>query len=48
MSTKGQTDYAYFDISNAFNIVPHNLLLRKLTTSDFFWLCYLDSQLSDQ
>jgi hypothetical protein len=31
VSTQGQTGSAYFDLSNAFDIVPHNILLRKLS-----------------
>jgi hypothetical protein len=31
LSTQGQTDSVYFDLSNAFYIVPQNILHRKLS-----------------
>jgi hypothetical protein len=33
VSTLGQTDSVYFDLTKVFDIVTHNILLRKL--SDF-------------
>jgi hypothetical protein len=33
VDTQGQTDSVYFDFSNAFDIVPQNLVLHKLTNS---------------
>jgi hypothetical protein len=31
VSSQGQTDSVHFDLSNAFDIVSHNILLRKLS-----------------
>jgi hypothetical protein len=46
VNTQGQTDSAYFELSNAFDIVPHNLLLRKLT--NFGYVNWFHSYLTNR
>jgi hypothetical protein len=41
VSTQGQTDLVYFDLSNAFDISPHNILLLKLSIFFYFILVTL-------
>jgi hypothetical protein len=46
-----QADAVYFDLSNAFDLVPHNMLLHKLSSFGFsayvsWFRCYLTSRQS--
>jgi hypothetical protein len=45
-----QADAVYFDLSNAFDLVPHNMLLHKLSSFGFFnaYVSWFRSYLSNR
>jgi hypothetical protein len=40
--THGQTDFVYFDLSNAFDIIRHALFLCKLIIYNFYHILFAD------